>query len=124
MRRVDESLRQNRYQVRAYQPGTLLINNTKYNNSVILTPHQLEANWDIPTYEALSAESLQPILALKPDVLLLGTGAHHHFLHPDLHRLLLDHRIGVEVMSTHAACRTFNALSYDDRHVAAALIIG
>jgi len=60
---------------------------------------------------------------LKPDVLLIGTGATHVFLSLDIYGDLINQGIGVEVMSTSAACRTFNALSAEGRHVVAALLI-
>ena len=123
MRRLDVDVKKNSYQIRAFEPGRILINDKEYNESVIVTPHELITGWAVPTQEALTASSLHSILAIKPDVLLLGTGAKHHFIREDIYSELLQHRIGVEVMSTYAACRTFNALLLDGRHVVAALIV-
>ena len=61
--------------------------------------------------------------ALDPEVVLLGTGSRQRFPHPRLSRPLADARIGLEVMSTAAACRTYNILMAEGRKVAAALLV-
>jgi uncharacterized protein len=60
--------------------------------------------------------------ALRPDVILLGTGAKQRFAHPRLTESLKNDFLAVECMSTHAACRTFNILVGEGRQVAAILI--
>ena len=62
-------------------------------------------------------------VALEPEIVLLGTGDRQHFPHPRLLAPLTERRIGVEVMDTRAACRTFNILVAEGRRVAAALVI-
>jgi uncharacterized protein len=54
--------------------------------------------------------------------LILGTGKLHRFAHPQLYRALSAAGIGVECMSTAAACRTFNILVAEDRKVVAAIL--
>ena len=61
--------------------------------------------------------------ALRPEVALLGTGATIRFPHPRLTRALTDARIGLEVMDTPAACRTFNILAAEGRKVAVAILL-
>jgi len=122
MRRQDTDLKRSHLQIRAYTPGRLLINDQEYHESVILTGEEIITGW-AQTIQVLSPSHFEVILTLKPDVLLLGTGAKHHFLQQDVYAELLKARIGVEVMSTLAACRTFNALILDGRHVVAGLII-
>jgi uncharacterized protein len=56
-------------------------------------------------------------------VVLFGTGARLRFPHPQLTRALTDAGIGVEVMDTPAACRTFNILAAEGRRVAAAVLV-
>ena len=55
--------------------------------------------------------------------MLVGTGATLRFPHPKLTRKLLEARVGVEVMDTPAACRTFNILAAEGRKVVAALVV-
>ena len=111
------------YQIRGYQPGLIQINEQMLTQSLIVTPSQLIENWPPETIDALTAEHLKIIIGLKPDILLIGTGSKHVLLKTDIYGELLNLGIGVEVMSTSAACRTFNALASEDRNVAAALII-
>lgn len=114
---------QSLYQIRAYRPGYIQINDQILTKSVIVTPFKLLENWFPQTVENLTTTCFDPVLNLKPDVLLIGTGSKMVFLSPALYGNLINHGIGVELMDTGAACRTFNALSAENRHVAAALIL-
>lgn len=111
------------YQIRSYQPGKLQINEKILIKSVIITPNQLIENWAPQTISELSSQSFDLIGTLKPDILLIGTGTEHIFLPVELYGALINQQIGVEVMSTSAACRTYNALSAEGRQVAAALLL-
>lgn len=111
------------YQIKAYKPGSLRINEDIFTHSIIITPHQLIKDWPPQVITDVSAPSLLPIVALKPDILLIGTGSQLVFLPVDVYGDLINQGIGVEIMDTSAACRTFNALSSENRNVAAALII-
>jgi len=73
--------------------------------------------------DELTASDLEPVLALRPEVLLLGSGPRQVFPAPELLAQLYAARIGFEVMDTGAACRTYNVLVGEGRAVAAALII-
>jgi len=124
MRRQDFPLsEENYYQIRAFEPGRLVINDQEYHQPVIVARRLLIKHWVVPTLDRLTLEALAPAIGLKPDVLLLGTGAKHHFLEAGLQAALLSAGVGIEVMSTQAACRTFNALLLDGRHVVAALMV-
>ena len=52
----------------------------------------------------------------------MGTGARQRFLRPEVLRPLLAIGVGVEVMDTHAASRTYNILMAEGRRVVVALI--
>ena len=62
-------------------------------------------------------------LTLKPEILLLGTGAQLRFPHPRLYRQLIAAGIGMECMDTAAACRTYNILMGEDRKVVAGILL-
>lgn len=111
------------YQIRAYQPGSIQINDTIFQHSVIVAPHVLIEPWEPQTFAELQAKDFQQIIALEPAILLIGTGATLQFPDIKLYGELINHRIGVEMMNTHAACRTYNALTAEERNVVAALII-
>ena len=75
------------------------------------------------SFDALAEADMAAIAALECPIVLLGTGLRQRFPSPALLRPLIERRIGVEVMDSHAACRTYNILMAEGRDVAAALIV-
>lgn len=111
------------FQIRSYQPGQIQVNDQFYTNSIIIRPTQLIDHWSPNTLSELSAFHLNVILDLHPAVFILGTGTTLTFPPIEVYGNLINHGIGVEIMDTRAACRTYNALASEDRNVIAALII-
>lgn len=111
------------YQIRAFKPGILKVNERIFTQSIIITPNKLIENWPPQTAAELSYENLSLVIELKPDILLIGTGSTQIILPIEGYGELINHGIGVEIMNTSAACRTFNALCSENRNVVAALII-
>lgn len=111
------------YQIRAYKPGMIKVNERVFTHSIIVSPDKLIENWPPKSVHEINSESFAEILALKPDILLIGTGNKLVFLATSVYGELINHGIGVEIMDTSAACRTYNALSAENRRVTAALII-
>lgn len=91
--------------------------------SAIITAQHLVRDWPPQGIEELTREDVEMIVALKPEVVLIGTGARLIWPQRALLRPLYDAGIGVEIMDTAAACRTYNVLSYEERPVAAALMM-
>jgi uncharacterized protein len=108
--------------VTAYGPGFIEINKVRHASAVLLTPDRVEP-WGAISFEALDEADLERLRALTPEVALLGTGSRQRFPHPRLSRALSEARIGLEVMTTAAACRTYNILMAEGRKVAAALLL-
>lgn len=123
MATLDLDNNQSRYQIRAYKPGTVCVNDKILTKSIIITADELIENWQPANISELTVESLNPILELKPDILLIGTGGKLVFPPAEIYGHLINQGIGVEIMDTSAACRTFNALTAENRKVAAALIL-
>lgn len=111
------------YQIRAYKPGLIQINDQQYHRSLIVSANKLITDWSPQRFADLTEEDFAIFLELKPGILLLGTGATLQFPPLQLYGKLLNEKIGVEIMDTGAACRTYTALSAEDRNVVAALII-
>ena len=111
-------------QITGYGAGHVLVNGVRYDKSLIVTPERLIERWGTSGFEALASRDFELVASLKPEVVLLGTGAALRFPVPALFRCLTDARIGLEVMDTDAACRTYNILMSEGRRVAAALLIG
>lgn len=111
------------YIIRSYEDGEILINETRYRQHLILTTDKLITDWQPGPFADVTREQLAPLLALDIDVLLIGTGEHQQFLSPALMTDFIRQGIGIEVMNTAAACRTFNVLVGEGRRVAAGLFV-
>ena len=77
---------------------------------------------DVPSFESLASDHFARIAALKPELVIFGSGARLRFPAPALLRPLIDAGIGVETMDTAAACRTYNVLLAEGRSVVAGLL--
>ena len=106
-----------------YGDGWVEVNRRRYESSLVVSGDRVVADWPLGSVDQIGADHLAALLELKPEILLLGTG--RAFTFPDRARLapLYSARIGVEVMDTPAACRTYNILLGEGRHVVAALVV-
>ena len=109
--------------VRAYSRSELRIGETRVRTSCIVTADRLITEWSARCFEDLAPEHLEAILALEPQIVLLGTGALQRFAPAAVRSLLSGRGVGLEVMDLGAACRTFNILVQEERRVAAALFL-
>jgi len=110
--------------VTAYGPDWIEINRRRFEGAVVVMPEGEVAAWSAQRFDALSEADFEGLLALSPELVLLGTGDRQRFPHPRLTAALAAAGIGVDVMSTHAACRTYNILMAEGRRVLAALLPG
>ena len=112
-----------RYMIRAYGPGHVVVNEEIIRTSVVVLPEQLLRDWAPGSFEDITAEHIEGLLALEPEIILLGTGQRMQFPHPRTLAAAAARRVGIEVMDTAAACRTYNILAAESRNVAAALLM-
>lgn len=110
-------------QVRSYSPGEVRIGAASYTRSCVLAAQSIITDWPPQTIEELQPEHLDAVLALQPEVVILGTGPQQRFPPPALMSKVLSRGVGLEVMDTGAACRTFNILIAEDRRAVAALLL-
>jgi len=90
---------------------------------VVVTPERLVTGWMTGDIDDLRAEHLEALCEMDMELLILGTGPRQVFPHPRHLAPLLQRGIGVEVMDTAAACRTYNFLLSDGRRAVAALLL-
>jgi uncharacterized protein len=109
--------------IHSYGPGQIRINQEVYVHSLIVTPARIIVDWPPASFEELAAPHFQQIADLAPEVVILGTGAKLRFPPSAVTRALIEANVGVEVMDTGAACRTYNILAGDGRRVVAALLM-
>jgi uncharacterized protein len=108
--------------VTAYGPGFIEINAQRHAGAVLCTPDQPLQDFSVQRFDRLTAEHFDELLAFSPELVLIGTGATQRFAHPRLTRTLTAAGIGVESMTTQAACRTYNILMTEGRRVLAVFL--
>jgi uncharacterized protein len=107
--------------IRAWEPGRVRIAERWIAGNVIVGTDTIIEDWTAASPHRLTIAELEPALALEPTILVVGTGTER--LLPDL-TLMADvaaRSVGLEIMNTPAACRTFNVLMQERRRVVAAL---
>jgi uncharacterized protein len=109
--------------IRAYAAGRITINDEIICSSVIVTPERIIRDWLPASFGELEPRHMARLQELQPEVIVLGTGIRLCFPGAEFTADLLSRGIGVEIMDTNAACRTYNILLSDDRRVVAALLM-
>jgi uncharacterized protein len=110
--------------IRAYTAGRITINEEVLATSVIVTPERIILDWLPHAFGDLEPRHILRLEELNPEIILLGTGGRLHFPGAEFTAGFLTRGIGVEIMDTPAACRTYNILLSEDRRVVAALLMG
>ena len=102
---------------------TVWVNSLPYRDSVLVPWRGEVSLWPVHSFEDLASVHFEQILALKPELVILGTGSKLRFPSPALSYSLINAGIGLETMDLGAACRTYNVLAAEGRAVLAALLI-
>ncbi|MFQ5644252.1 MAG: Mth938-like domain-containing protein [Thiogranum sp.] len=110
--------------VRACDDRQVTIGTQSYRRSLILTPERVIPEWQPQQLSDITEQDFDRILSLQAEIILLGTGARLSFPAAHLRAYVLATGTGLEVMDTPAACRTYNILLSENRHVVAALLLG
>ena len=100
-----------------------VVNDRRLAASFVLAPDRLVEDWPVTDIRALTPADLEPVLALDPEVILLGTGERQVFPAAAVMAAALGRGVGLEAMGNAAAARTFNVLAGEGRRVVAAFIL-
>ncbi len=92
-----------------------------HRQSLLLTTKQVQS-WAPATFDLLDHDSLERLLERSADVYLIGTGATQRFPDTRLLAPFYQRGLGVEVMHSAAACKTFNILAAEGRTPVAGII--
>ncbi len=111
------------YVITAYDDASVSVNGKLFSQSLIITTTKLEKNWDVTSIELLQPDHIDQILSLSPELILIGTGNKLTFPAVEIYSNIIERGIGVDFMDTRAACRTYNILMSEGRHVVAGLIL-
>jgi uncharacterized protein len=114
---------ENQHLITGYGDSFVEINKQRYTQNLIVMANKLILDWQATDFVGLVEAHFTQVVELKPEVVLLGTGEKHQFLHPKIYQTLTAQNIPLECMTTAAACRTYNFLMSEGRNVVAALLI-
>jgi uncharacterized protein len=119
--KLHQSKVDNLNQITAYDHESVKVNDERFEGSLLVLPDAVHS-WRPMQFSDLTENDFTELLALKPELVLLGTGSSIQFPHPKLYAALSAKLIGVDVMGTGALCRTFNVLVAEDRRVLALVL--
>jgi uncharacterized protein len=94
----------------------------KVQHSIVIGSRGERLDWPNVVHASLKAAHFEQLANLAPEMVIFGSGSKLKFPTPSLQRALMDARIGLETMDTLAACRTYNILAGEGRHVLAVLL--
>ncbi len=109
--------------ITGYGDGYIEINKIPYSHAVLLSSDGEILEWAVKSFDELSPADFSQMAALKPELIIIGTGKRQRFPKPELLKTLIEVKIGFEVMDSQAACRTYNILVGEGRQVLLALIV-
>ena len=101
----------------------LTIADSKYQHTIAITTDRVLDSWSDKPVAELLPEDFAALLETDPAIIILGTGRSNVFAPRDLVFALARQNVGLEVMDTKAAARTFNVLAGEGRKVAAVLYL-
>ncbi len=100
-----------------------LVNDRVLAQSFCIAPDALIEDWPVRRAATMTPSDLEPLLALNPELIVLGTGAVQVFPSAAVLATCLSRGVGIEVMTNAAAARTFSVLAGEGRRVVAGFIL-
>jgi uncharacterized protein len=120
--KIERELPDGRNAFTGYGAGYVVVNGESYTRSVVVSAETLR-EWEPRSVADVGSADIASLVAPGVEIVLIGSGATFQFPEPAALAPLQAARIGVEVMDTQAACRTYNILLAEGRRVVAALVL-
>jgi len=111
------------YSLRGADGAHALVNDRVLRSSFVIAPDTLVEDWPVSDARTMDASHLDALLALQPELVLLGTGATQVFPPTAVLAACLTRHLGIEVMTNAAAARTYSVLAAEGRRVVAGFVI-
>ena len=112
----------NAYAIQSYSHEGVVVNGKLHSPPFILCSVKGPQEWSVHHFDNLDQTSFDALLPLQPELVIFGSGERIKFPSPRHLQGLIKQGIGVETMDNGAACRTFNVLAGEGRHVVMALL--
>jgi len=109
--------------INAWENRRILVNEKWYASNFIISKEKIIPNWSCMAIEEICIENLSLMADLDPEIILIGTGNDQIFINPEIPYFFNQKKIGIEIMNTPSACRTYNLLAHELRKVVAGIII-
>lgn len=110
------------YSLRGADGAAALLNDRRLTRSFVVAPNALVEDWPVVDTGSMTPGDLDALLALEPELLVLGTGAIQKFPPAVVMATCLQRGIGIEVMTNAAAARTYSVLAGEGRRVVAGFV--
>ena len=114
---------ENGYLIQSYDRGKIVVNEQIFTSSIVVGTNQIQPNWPPNTLSEVTSAHFESLLEFDPEIIIFGSGEKQQFPSPELLAPLIKKGIGLESMTTAAACRTYNVLVSEYRRVVAALLL-
>ncbi len=113
----------NHHFIRRIEDDRVVVGERSFSSSVLVGARLLDDAWPVRSLADLDAITIEPLLALEPELVLIGVGRQPQFPQPRIQHLFFQRGIGLECMTLIAAARTFNVLMSENRRALAGLIL-
>ncbi len=111
------------FAISGYTADSVSVGGVAFTQSLRVSHCAPAASWPVATFTEINADTVLSAVALRPEIVIIGTGRTLRFPPSAALAPLRDAQVGFEVMDTAAACRTYNVLLGEGRQVAALLLI-
>jgi uncharacterized protein len=109
--------------VTSYDDDHIVVNGEYFHSSLVLTGQKADPDWAPVKPSDINIEIIEQLLSYQPELIVLGTGRKIVFPEPEAMVLCAKKGVGLEVMDSASACRTYNVLLSEEREVVAGLLL-
>ena len=109
--------------ITAYDDGQIFINDRPYSTSLVITRQEVITDWEPVCPADIGINTIERLLSFSPELIILGTGQRTVFPDPGIMVRCSEAGVGLEVMDSASACRTYNVLLSEEREVIAGLLM-
>lgn len=110
------------YKLSGYEPQKIIVNNTIYNQSIVVSNDTLLTDWPPQSAQKIDINHIEILLSLNPEIIIIGTGNKHQFIDENILEVAFNKNIPVEMMSSSKACMLYTILIQEQKHVVAAIM--